>query len=497
MKRKLKTAVCLGLSALAMMSCKSGVSAADTDTIMSSRTITVDPSQVSDDFLVLSGTSSNEQNIKDAAAAIAQGAAEFKEKIDISKYNISKDDSGTLLSYLIYEYPELINLKNSYSYSYSGTTGIISEFVPKYNFAKAEKDKYFTPFNAELDKIVALAKKQSNDFSKALFVHDYIIANCEYATEVYDSNATVSPFVFNAYGCLVNKRAVCQGYSTAYKAVMRKLSVAVDYASSEEMNHLWNTVTINGKTYHADLTWDDPTPDMQGYVGHSNFLCTDAEIKATDHTSWTTSSTISKTSYPNRFWNDINSKMCINGDEVIYAAYNSSQRSYLERRSLTTNKASVIKSTLSGTNWKYVGNFSRLELIDDVLYYSMPNGVNAIALDGSDDQSVYNLPQTETGRLYGFVQKNGKFYGEISTAPNSDGKVVELSLSEFKRSVIPGDVNGDGKVNVLDAIMAQKYSLSLLSLDDKALKAADVSGDGKVSIQDALLIQKMVLNMTI
>ena len=500
MKRKLKSAVCLGLAALAMMSCVSGVSAVTADKILSSRTITVDPSAVSDNFLIMSGTTSNEQNIIDAVEAIRSGAIEFKESVNISKYNIDKSDAKALFNYLRYENPELINISNTFSYNYY-SNGVICDFGLKYLFTADEKDKYFTPFNAELDKIVALAQQQPTDFLKALYVHDYIVLDCEYATEVYDNPGVVSGFVYNAYGSIVEKSCVCQGYSMGYKAVMKRLSIPVDYALSEEMNHIWNTVTLDGKTYHADLTYDDPVPDIQGYVGHSNFLCTDEEITAQDHYSWTTSSTISETSYPNRFWNDIKSRICINGDEVIYAAFNSVNKSYLERRSLTTNETSVIPSALSGEKWQassggyYAGSFSRLELIGDVIYYSLPDGVNAIALDGSDDQSVYKLPQAATGKLYGFVHRDGKFYGELTDSPTSDGEVLELTLSQFKWSVVPGDADGDGILTILDAILVQKSALQLISLSDKAASAADMDGDGRISIHDAILIQRAVLKM--
>ena len=500
MKRKLKSAVCFGLAALAMMSCVSGVSAVTSDKILSSRTITVDPSAVSDDFLIMSGTTSNEQNIIDAVDAIRSGAIEFKESVNISKYNIDKSEAKDLFNYLRYENPELINVSNTFSYNYY-SNGVICDFGLKYLFTADEKDKYFTPFNAEIDKIVALAQQQPTDFLKALYVHDYIVSDCEYAIEVYDNPGVVSGFVYNAYGSIVEKSCVCQGYSMGYKAVMKRLSIPVDYALSEEMNHIWNTVTLDGKTYHADLTYDDPVPDTQGYVGHSNFLCTDEEITAQDHYSWTTSSTISETSYPNRFWNDIKSRICINGDEVIYAAFNSVNKSYLERRSLTTNETSVIPSALSGEKWQasnggyYVGCFSRLELIGDVLYYSLPNGVNAIALDGSDDQSVYKLPQAATGKLYGFVQRDGKFYGELTDAPTSDGEVMELTLSQFKWSVVPGDADGDGNLTILDAILVQKSVLEIVTLSDKAASAADMDGDGRISIHDAILIQRAVLKM--
>lgn len=511
MKRAFKTAVCLGLAALAIMSCVSGAAAVASDEILSSRTVTVDPSAVTDDFLVLSGQivlsgqTSDGPDFEAAAADIAECALNFEESIDVSKYNIDYDAAqmNVLVSYLKYEYPELINLSSKYGYGvrYSGEEKTVY-FKPVYLFSADEKDKYFTPFNAELDKIVALAQQQPNDFSKALYVHDYIVSACEYATEAYDDPDSASPFIFNAYGCLVDNRCVCQGYSVAYKAVMKRLSIPVDYALSEEMNHVWNTVTLDGNTYHADLTYDDPVPDMQGYVGHSNFLCTDDEITAQEHYSWTTSSTISDTSYPNRFWDDIKSRICINGDEVIYAAYNSTRKSYLERRNLMTNEVSVISSGLNGVRWKsgdgayyYVGSFSRLELVGDVLYYSLPDGVNAIALDGSDDQSVYRLPQTAAGMLYGFVQRDDKFYGELTTSPTYDGEVAEFTLLPFKRSAVPGDADGDGNLTILDAIMVQKSALQIISLSEKAASVADMNGDGVISIHDALLIQRAVLTM--
>ena len=501
MKRKLRTAVCLGLTAFVMISCISGVSAVTADKILSSGIAAVDPSKVTDDFLLLSGATEYEQNIIDAANAIKAGAAEFKESVNISKYNINKADVKTLFNYLRFENPQLINVANNFSYNYY-SNGVICDFYINYIFTAGEKNKYFTPFNKAVDEIVKQAEKQPTDFLKALYVHDYIIANNEYAKEVYDNPDSVSEFVYNAYGALVDRRSVCQGYSMAYKAIMDKLNIPVNFALSEEMNHLWNTVTIGGKTYHVDLTYDDPVPDIQGNVGHSNFLCTDKEITATAHSSWTTPSTISGTSYPDRFWDDIRSKICINGNEVIYAAYNSTNKSYLERRNLTTNKASTVKSSLNGVRWLtpsgtkyYTACLSRIELVGDVLYYSLPDGVNAIAVDGSDDQRVYTLPASANGQLFGFVQKNGKFYGDLSVEPGVNSKVFELALSEFKRSVVPGDVTGDGVVAMLDAIMTQKYALSFLTPDEKVIKAGDMNGDGVITVYDALLIQKKVLAM--
>lgn len=492
MKRKLKAIVCLGLSILVMMSCISGVSAVTADRILSSRTVTIDPLQASDEFIDILDVKSNKEDFIAAVTKIAHGISEFKESIDISEYNISYYDTHIIDWYLEYGYPELFNYRLCGGLNYSGDK--IIRFYPVYWFSEDEKDKYFTPFNAEIEKIVTEAEKCSNDFLKALFVHDYIIENCRYATEIKNMESGTIPYtVYNAYGCLVEKRCVCKGYSMAYKAVMKKLSIPVSFAHSDKMNHIWNTVTIDGKTYHADLTWDDPFAGSR-YVGHSNFLCTDEEIMATGHKSWKTLSTISENSFPNRFWEDTTTKIAIYGDEIFYTTDVQSNVTRLKRYNTTTGITSTIRSSLTGANWMiWSGCMSKIVLIDDVIYYSLPDGINAIRVDGSDDQSVYTL--SIYGEIVDFYYEDGKFYGEIYNYSDNTYKDMELSLSEFKRSVIPGDVNGDGVVTMLDAILTQKYALSFFTPDEKVKKAADVNGDGVISVYDALIIQKRVLAM--
>ncbi len=53
-----------------------------------------------------------------------------------------------------------------------------------------------------------------------------------------------------------------------------------------------------------------------------------------------------------------------------------------------------------------------------------------------------------------------------------------------------GDVNGDGVVNLADAILTQKQSLNISTLSDKGIYSADIDGDFEVSLNDAVTIQK-------
>ena len=53
-----------------------------------------------------------------------------------------------------------------------------------------------------------------------------------------------------------------------------------------------------------------------------------------------------------------------------------------------------------------------------------------------------------------------------------------------------GDVNGDGSIDVYDALIVQKYSVDLVELNDEELARADVNHDNSVDVYDATLIQK-------
>lgn len=542
MKTKVKHICAFTLAALLAFSCLLFPAAVSTDDLVSTYSLKLDLSDVSDDFMVISsGSSDYSQDFLNAAADIAEAALNFEEKIYISDYNLKSSDVLSLFSYVRYEYPELINISNSFSYG-RYQNGIVTYVSPHYIFGKSERDKYFTPFYNVIDKVTAQAETLNSDFLKALFVHDYLVKNSRYATEIFDpsfdSKSIEGQFVYNAYGNLVNGFSVCQGYSFAYKAIMDRLFIDVDYVISDEMNHVWNTVTIDGNTYHTDVTFDDPTPDVIGRVYHTNFLCTDDEITAEDHYSWTTTEDISTQSYPTRFWDNVKSQICISGDDMYYTESDEAVNAKLVKRSAASNKAQVIPSTLSNTYWRvmdgmayYPGSYSRIEMLYDTLYYSMPGGVNSISVDGSNDKTVYTLPESAQGRIYGFVLRNGKFYGEISKTPNESGEIVELDISHIEDITEPstdrpteeptepvtdaptdkptetptetptepevniGDVDGNGKITVADAVMIQKHIANIVTLGEKECKLADTDGNGKLTVADAVMIQKYIANI--
>lgn len=61
--------------------------------------------------------------------------------------------------------------------------------------------------------------------------------------------------------------------------------------------------------------------------------------------------------------------------------------------------------------------------------------------------------------------------------------------------IVRGDNTGDGKLNVLDILNAQRHILGLGSLSGAYEKASDINGNGKIDITDILAMQRDVLGI--
>ncbi|MDD6095062.1 MAG: C1 family peptidase [Clostridia bacterium] len=74
-----------------------------------------------------------------------------------------------------------------------------------------------------------------------------------------------------------------------------------------------------------------------------------------------------------------------------------------------------------------------------------------------------------------------KNYGNVSAE-------LHVSVSQYSR----GDINRDGKINVVDSAMLKKIITGTLNLSDY-IDVADIDGDGKVNTVDSLYLRKLIL----
>ena len=108
------------------------------------------------------------------------------------------------------------------------------------------------------------------DYNKIMHAHDWIINNLQYEQNITNNN------VYNLYGALIEKSAVCEGYAEALKYILDEVNILCVLVSGTATNsegkterHEWNYVQLYGKWYAIDSTWDDPVVKGTGYVSDS------------------------------------------------------------------------------------------------------------------------------------------------------------------------------------------------------------------------------------
>ena len=71
----------------------------------------------------------------------------------------------------------------------------------------------------------------------------------------------------------------------------------------------------------------------------------------------------------------------------------------------------------------------------------------------------------------------------------------ETLLAEEAQASVPGDVDGNGELTSIDALMTLRYVMGLLDESALDLNAADADGDGAVTSADALLIMRVSMGL--
>ena len=126
--------------------------------------------------------------------------------------------------------------------------------------------------NEEANKIVTEAIKAftGTDYDKVLAAQIYLRSNVEYME-------TGNYLQHTAYGALVNKKAVCEGYAKAYKLLMDAMGIPCDVVINED--HAWNVVCLEGNWYLVDVTNDDTNGNgMKFFLLGMDVLTTDEQF---------------------------------------------------------------------------------------------------------------------------------------------------------------------------------------------------------------------------
>lgn len=213
------------------------------------------------------------ENEKQIYSVILQNIYTQPERIEIPQ--LTDGNLTTVFEALSYDNPDLFNLGlNCKVY----TEGYKTYFETDYILDSADYSQKLQEAKDIASVIIDGASIYTSPYEKEKYVHDYIINHCSYAEPEESAMAN------NMYGCLVEGRASCEGYSRAFQYILGALNIDNRIVTGESaddgvnfVNHMWNYVVLEGSGYFVDLTWDDPRSEGS-VLRHSYFNVTTNDI---------------------------------------------------------------------------------------------------------------------------------------------------------------------------------------------------------------------------
>ena len=335
-------------------------------------------------LLVLLAIPVHASDLEGARSAMEAGMAQEETMIELQDYGLTEKEFLALLDEM-----RLRNQRPWYEDSLTYYRSVSKDLVTRAEVTYLDpyiydRKLYQAKLNNILEETVYPGMSQ---WQIALSIHDYLAVR--YA---YDEKLEMR----DTYDLVVSGTGVCAGYAELYQDLLEMAGLECIQCLSEDMNHVWNMVRINGVWYHVDLTWDDPVSNIIGRVMHDYFLIDDKTISDSDHGhyAWSVYETAPDgAAMENGFWKDITSQICYESSSVSYFRADDGTIHRIYRRDETTGNITELVAFDAG--YLQLGEQSLhyhhygLSLWNGRLYYSDMQKVYSIKTDGTDRRVEY------------------------------------------------------------------------------------------------------------
>ncbi len=402
-------------------------------------------------------------------------------EIDMSAFKVPTESITELFTSVMNRYPDLFFVESGISYSYTAAGHVVT-LKPSYRMTGGELWQARADCARMLDQICAGVDENWSDFEIALYLHDYLCLHFSYDTTYQ---------IYDMYGFLTEGRGVCQAYTLTYTALLERFGINSDVAVSNEMNHIWNVVTLGGRTFHVDVTWDDPIPDRAGYAQHQNFLRSDTGIADTGHYAWVSDQKCTSDAYENTFALDVATPFVYTAGQWFYA--DGAARTVYAVDFTTMSTQSVLDTedkwlTPDGGSY-YLDAFWGVGTYRGNLIYNTPSALLAHNLQSGVTVEI----EAELARgmqIFGLWVDGDTVYYTVSDAPDGSMQVLACSIAGLA-DYIPGDADQNGTVDGRDVTAMLRYLEGLPTVCHTG--AADLDDSGEVDARDVELLRRYIV----
>lgn len=189
---------------------------------------------------------------KAAYEAMASGIEATQNAIRVP--HLSEKELADVFAMLKLDNP-LLFFAIGYSYRFYPEADHV-EFTPEYLFDKGKIKEHRQAIAVRLERL-ARPLRQLPPLQRELAIHDFILDNVRY-------DKLKKPYSHEVIGPLTQGVGVCEGIAKTVKALCDASGLECIVALSEnapekgiKYRHTWNIVTIDGKRYHLDATFDN------------------------------------------------------------------------------------------------------------------------------------------------------------------------------------------------------------------------------------------------
>ena len=345
-------------------------------------------------------------------------------------------------------------------------------------------------FEEKVAQVLAGVDPDWSDEQKIVYLHDYLVTNCDYDFEALDSHDATK--LEGLYGVMVKKKGICSGYTGAFVEIAGRMGIRSVSIGSSSMNHSWVLVEIGSDWYFLDCTWDDPAyadgnPNFKMICDHRFFLKSQEAFShgATDwrhewkDKPWDNAYDIYQTTtYDNACWNDSLSPLVIYGDGFLVLKKNGDIYKCDSKGNNALLLAKVENASSFGT---MVGKGQFVFVCNSDTIFSLDATAGTLT-------PIYTLSSSEkaSGSIYGIEIEGTTLRYDLAQGPAKSHyqKSEYLNLEELVGKEIKGTSLNTTAVTFYEA--GTSYELKLLDCSGKTLTADSwSSSDPSVATVDS------------